>query len=136
MTWVYCEPKSRMRILEWAGGAAVFTARVRGSGSGGLIVRIVGTIHRAERAVAGDAALEFFPGLLHHRFFQRIGAAGDQDRARDAKGSGEGFQALKNNRKVTGAMQEKWRNDESRKSRMTNSCYSSDLEVRHSYASQ
>ena len=25
MTWVYCEPKSRMRILEWAEGAEVFT---------------------------------------------------------------------------------------------------------------
>jgi hypothetical protein len=32
---------------------------------------------------------------LHDRFFQRIGATGGQDRARDAKGGGEGFQALR-----------------------------------------
>ena len=43
----------------------------------------------------GDTALELFARLLHDRFFQRIGATGGQDRARDAKGGGEGFQALR-----------------------------------------
>jgi hypothetical protein len=42
----------------------------------------------------GDTALEFFSRLLRHRFLQRIRATGGQDRARNAKGGGEGFQAL------------------------------------------
>jgi hypothetical protein len=32
---------------------------------------------------------------LYDRFFQRIGATGGQDRTCDAKGGGEGFQALR-----------------------------------------
>src|SRR5450759_5197558 len=58
-------------------------------------VRIIGTIDRAESPMPGDTALELFTRLLHDRFFQRIGATGGQDRARDAKGGGEGFQALR-----------------------------------------
>ena len=96
MTWVYCEPKSRMRILEWAEAAAVFTGlwmlRVR---FGRLDVRIIGTIDRAESSMPGDTALELFARLVHHRFFQRIGTTGRHDRACDAKGGGEGFQALR-----------------------------------------
>ena len=58
-------------------------------------VRIIGTIDRAESPMPGDTALELFARLLRHRFFQRIGATGGQDRARDAKGGEEGFQALR-----------------------------------------
>jgi hypothetical protein len=43
----------------------------------------------------GDTALELFACLLPDRFFQRIGATSGQDRARDAKGDGEDFQALR-----------------------------------------
>jgi hypothetical protein len=43
----------------------------------------------------GYAALEFFARLLRDRFFQRICATNGQHRARDAKGGGEGFQALR-----------------------------------------
>jgi hypothetical protein len=58
-------------------------------------VRISGTIDRAETPMPRDTALEFFARLLHHWFFQGIGATGGQDRACDAKGGGEGFQALR-----------------------------------------
>ena len=58
-------------------------------------VWIIGTIDRAESPMPGDAALEFFAGLLRERFFQGIGATSGQDRARDAKGGGKGFQALR-----------------------------------------
>jgi hypothetical protein len=42
-----------------------------------------------------DAALEFFARLLHDGFFQGIGATRGQNRAREAKSGGEGFQALR-----------------------------------------
>ena len=45
--------------------------------------------------MTGDTALKFFARFLHDRFFQRIGATGGQNRARDAKDGGEGFQALR-----------------------------------------
>jgi hypothetical protein len=96
MTWVYCEPKSRMRILEWAEGGAIFTGlstwRVR---LGRFVVGIIGTIDRAESSMPGYPALEFFARFLRERFFQRIGATNGQHRARDANGGGEGFQALR-----------------------------------------
>jgi hypothetical protein len=59
-------------------------------------------IHRAEGPVTGDAALEFFARLLRDRFLEGIGAASRQDRARDAKGGGEGFQVRTILKKVTG----------------------------------
>jgi hypothetical protein len=52
-------------------------------------------IHRAERSFPPDAALEFFPRFLYGRLFDWISAGTQQDRARDAKGGGEGFQALR-----------------------------------------
>jgi hypothetical protein len=39
---------------------------------------------------------------LADRFFQRIGATGGQDRARDANGGREGFQVRRILKKVTG----------------------------------
>jgi len=48
-----------------------------------------------ESSASGDAALEFFARFFPNRFFQGIGATGGQDRARDAKGGGKGFQALR-----------------------------------------
>ena len=70
----------------------LWARRVR---SGRVDARIIGSIDRNESSASGDAALEFFARLLRDRFFQRIGATGGQDRARDAKGGREGFQALR-----------------------------------------
>jgi hypothetical protein len=55
--------------------------------------RIVGTIHGAERSVAGNAALELFLGFLDHRLFERISAPGDENRSRNAESNREGLQA-------------------------------------------
>ena len=62
--------------------------------------RIVGTIHRPEGPVAGDAALEFFLRLLDDGFFQRIRAADEENRARDGENDGEGLQARRILKKV------------------------------------
>lgn|GEM_PF-6855529 len=48
-----------------------------------------------------DAALEFFAGLSRDRFFQGIGATRGQNRAREAKSGGEGFQVRRILKKVT-----------------------------------
>lgn len=64
-------------------------------------IRIIGTIDRAESPVPGDAALELFARLLRDRFFERIGATGGQDRARDANGGRKGFQVRRILKKVT-----------------------------------
>jgi hypothetical protein len=61
----------------------------------GFDVWIVAAIHWAERPFSPDPAREFFPGFLRRWLFDRISAAAQQDRARDAKGGGEGFQALR-----------------------------------------
>ena len=58
-----------------------------------LDVAIVRTIDGAELALPGDAALEFFLRLLRHRFFNRIGATADENRAGDAESDREGLQA-------------------------------------------
>ena len=63
-------------------------------GDGRFHVRIIRAIHRAERSFSPNAALEFFRGFLRGRFFQRIGAAAEENRARDAESDKEGFQAL------------------------------------------
>ena len=47
---------------------------------------------RDESSVAGDAALEFFGGLLGDRLLEGISATMGQHRADDAKDDGEGFQ--------------------------------------------
>jgi len=49
--------------------------------------RIVGTIHRSERAVAGNAALVFFLRLLHHGFFERIGTTAENKDGAGQKGN-------------------------------------------------
>ena len=56
-------------------------------------VRIVRAIHGAELALPRDPALEFFRRLFRERFFKRIGATGDENRAGDAESDGEGLQA-------------------------------------------
>ena len=62
---------------------------------------IVRTIHRPEGPVAGDAALEFFLGLLDDGFFQRISATAEENRGRDEESDGEGLQARRILKKVT-----------------------------------
>src|SRR6187549_2095952 len=94
MTWVYCEPKSRMRIFECAGGAAVFTKSVR-TCCWRFHVRIVRAIHRSECSFSSNATLKFLPRFLDGRLLDRISAGAQQDRARDAKEGREGFQALR-----------------------------------------
>ena len=64
-------------------------------------VGIVRAIHRAKRAVAGNAALEFFPGFLHYGLFERIGATAENNRARDEESDREGLQARRIPKKVT-----------------------------------
>lgn len=64
-----------------------------------LDIGIVRAIDRAERSVAGDAALKFLPRLLRHRFFDGIGATADENRARETESDGEGLQAPR----ITGA---------------------------------
>ena len=63
---------------------------------------IVRAIPRAERAVAGEAALEFFRHFLHRAFFERIGAAAkEKDGADDKESGSEGLQARRILKKVT-----------------------------------
>lgn len=67
-------------------------------------VRIVRPVHRSERAVAGNAALEFFLRLLHDGFFEGIGAtAENKDGVRQKENDNAGLQARRilKNRKVT-----------------------------------
>ena len=58
-----------------------------------LDVAILGPIDRAELALARNAALEFFLGLIPNRFFDRIGATADENRGRDAESDRVGLQA-------------------------------------------
>lgn len=64
-------------------------------GDGRFHVRIVRAIHRAEGPITRDAALEFFRRFLRRRFFQRIGATPEENRAPDAESDKDGFQALR-----------------------------------------
>jgi len=64
-------------------------------------VGIVGAIHRPNGPVPGDAALEFFLGLLNDGFFQRIGATADKNRACEEESDREGLQARRILKKVT-----------------------------------
>ena len=56
-------------------------------------IGIVLAIHGPQRPVAGNAALEFFRHLLNHRLLERIGATGEEERARDAESDRKGLQA-------------------------------------------
>jgi hypothetical protein len=58
-----------------------------------LNVGIVSAIHRAQRSVSGDTALEFLRHFLDDRFFERIGATSDEDRGYDEESDREGLQA-------------------------------------------
>ena len=63
--------------------------------------RIVGTIHRSQGPVAGDAALEFLRHFLHRGFFERIGAPAEQKGgAHEKESSSEGLQARRILKKV------------------------------------
>ena len=65
-------------------------------------IRIVRTVDRTERALAGDAALEFFRHLLDGGFFERIRATAKQKGGAHKKESDrEGFQARRILKKVT-----------------------------------
>jgi DeoR/GlpR family transcriptional regulator of sugar metabolism len=66
-----------------------------------LYVGIVGAIHRAERPVSRDAALEFFRHFLNDRLFQGISATRNENRARDQESDREGLQARRILKKVT-----------------------------------
>jgi len=62
---------------------------------------IVGTIHRPESPVAGDAALEFLRHFIHRGFFERIGAtAKEKSGARENESGSEGLQARRILKKV------------------------------------
>ena len=63
-------------------------------------VGIIGAIDRTERAMAGDAALEFLRHFLDDRFFERIGATGDENRGYDEESDREGLQGRRILKKV------------------------------------
>lgn len=52
-------------------------------------------VDRPETAVARNAPLEFFAGLVADRFFEVVGAAAKRERARKSKGGEEGLQACR-----------------------------------------
>ena len=75
ITCVYCEPKSRMRILECFGGAAVFTLRMslRHAMFTGGIARLA--LLRSDCALTRDAASKL---VLHLRTFRRCSSGSAQ----------------------------------------------------------
>jgi len=60
-----------------------------------LDVWIVGPINISELSLTRDAPLEVFLCLLSDWFFQRIGAAADENRTAKTKSDGESLQALR-----------------------------------------
>ena len=56
-------------------------------------VGIVRTIDRSQRALPGDAPLEFLGHFLHRALLERISAAGEEKRACGEKKESEGLQA-------------------------------------------
>jgi len=54
---------------------------------------IVRTIDRAQRALAGEAALEFFRHLLDGGLLEWVGAAPEKERGRGEESDSEGLQA-------------------------------------------
>ena len=85
MTCVYCEPKSRMTIRD-------AEARALGADTGVFADDgILGAVGLGERAVAGDAAPEFFGGIGLGGVGRQVGFAtgegeartGERDRSKD-----------------------------------------------------
>ena len=77
-----------------------------------LDIGIVLAIHRPQGPIAGNAALEFFRDFLNDRFFERISATGDENRARAQESDREGLQARRILKKVTSDKRGKMTNDE------------------------
>src|SRR5205085_1792907 len=84
MTWVYCEPKSRIRIFECFGGAAVFIwlrMRLGNAVFAGWIANV--SLFGDDLALTGDAALQLRLHFSTTALFERIRATTSKRRARD-----------------------------------------------------
>src|SRR4051794_22030391 len=81
MTWVYWDPKSRIRIFECLGGAEIVTAlvvRLRNSVLAGRIVRL--PLPRTERPLPRYASLELVSDLGRVAFLKWIDTATQHQR--------------------------------------------------------
>ena len=84
MTWVYCEPKSRIRIFECFGGAAVFTLLGMRLGDAMLARWIAGlSLFGDDLALTSDPAFQLRLNVSTTSLFERIGAAARECRAPD-----------------------------------------------------
>src|SRR5260370_24883414 len=86
MTWVYCEPKSRIRIFECFGGAAVFTwlrVRLRDAVLARWIARLA--LFGSDLSLARNAALKLSLNFSTASLLERIGATCHQHSERCRK---------------------------------------------------
>ena len=89
MTWVYCEPKSRMTIRDAGATALVADTGILANGRVSAVVGLV------KGALAGDAALKFLRGSRLRGVGHDVGLATAQEdaRSREHDGGKENFHA-------------------------------------------
>src|SRR5436853_1291527 len=81
ITWVYCDPKSRMMIFECLGGAEIFTALVMRLRNPVFARRIVSLAFPwTDCPLPGHATLKLIPDLGRFALLQRIDTATQHQR--------------------------------------------------------
>src|SRR5262249_41018921 len=76
MTWVYCDPKSRMRTFECVDLSAIFSALGMSLWDAMLSSRITGrSLQRAERSLTGYPAFKLPLNFLRRALLEGVGAA-------------------------------------------------------------